>query len=363
MRSVHLFALPVRCSPPLSDVSGAIEFPARSDREFCSDACRSLNWQRKNRVPISAYTVEDFAEVREVVSRSESRIARKARLIGYSLKKAHPKAALARIGEVEFPDPGRKTKRFPDESGVPHVRRERYFCWAPFEPPRVPVEGLYRLILHFADGSVQMTGDLVSVTKTFPSVLFYDKEGNRYDLKGKVIPKRSPATPKARRKYVPRKQRTVPTDEVIPVAPAILEHIRMAVARAVPSERETHRVSVEATQHLHSRDQVASLTEQLANLTTKLNATEARATQAARETEEQLRRVEERAVRAEVLHAESQQRAESAADAMVEAMRERNKLAERLTVSPILQKRGYSVQSAGCAMTPVQRNRTHAGLI
>ena len=34
-----------------------------------------------------------------------------------------------------------------------------------------------------------------------------------------------------------------------------------------------------------------------------------------------------------------------------------------LLMSPILQKRGYSVQSAGCAMTPVQRNRTHAGLI
>ncbi len=32
-------------------------------------------------------------------------------------------------------------------------------------------------------------------------------------------------------------------------------------------------------------------------------------------------------------------------------------------LSPILQKRGYSVQSAGCAMTPVQRNRSHAGLI
>ena len=32
-------------------------------------------------------------------------------------------------------------------------------------------------------------------------------------------------------------------------------------------------------------------------------------------------------------------------------------------MSPILQKRGYSVQSAGCAMTPVQRNRTNAGLI
>lgn len=34
-----------------------------------------------------------------------------------------------------------------------------------------------------------------------------------------------------------------------------------------------------------------------------------------------------------------------------------------LQVSPILQKRGDSVQSAGCALTPVQRNRSHAGLI
>ncbi len=37
--------------------------------------------------------------------------------------------------------------------------------------------------------------------------------------------------------------------------------------------------------------------------------------------------------------------------------------AGRRLVSPILQKRGYSVQSAGCAMTPVPRKRPQSGLI
>ncbi len=89
----------------------------RSDKEFCSDACRSLHWQRKNRVPISAYTVEDFAEVLAVLARNEVRLGRKAQLLGYSLR-ALPKGKAARLGEVSFPDPNRKTKRFPDESGV-----------------------------------------------------------------------------------------------------------------------------------------------------------------------------------------------------------------------------------------------------
>jgi hypothetical protein len=193
------------------------------------------------------------------------------------------------------------------------------------------------VILHFEDGSTQLIGDSVSVGKAFPSVPFHDKEGNRYDLKGKIIPQRNP-TAKARRKYVPRKQRTVPTDEVVSVDPAILEQIRLTVARALLAEREVHRLSVEATQHL-SGDQVTSLTNQLANLTTKLTAAEARANE-----------VEARAVRAEALLArtsqnpsltdtvrilesrlkQSESRASDAAEAAAQAVRERNRLAERL---------------------------------
>jgi len=37
------------------------------------------------------------------------------------------------------------------------------------------------------------------------NVPFFDKQGNRYDLKGKMIPKGKPVTPKARKKYVPHR--------------------------------------------------------------------------------------------------------------------------------------------------------------
>jgi len=320
---------------------GHIGTTERCDKEFCSDACRSLNWQRKNRVPISTYTVEDFAEVHAVLARTEARLERKSKLIGYSLRAHHPKRELARLGEVEFPDPGRKTKRFPDESGVTHVRRERFFRNAPFEPPRVPETGIYRVTVYFADGSVQTVGELITVGKAFPSVLYYDKEGNRYDVKGKMTPKGKPATPKARRKYVPRKHST-PNDSVVPVEPTILEHIRVAVARAVQAEREVDRLRGQATPPPDNREQAVTLgsfSEQVAILTAKLTAAETRA-------KEQISQAEARAARAEAqlahssnsdtvrfLEAQVQQtalRASAAEDALYESRRERGRLAQQI---------------------------------
>ena len=314
-----MFHAPHKCAL-CPDQIGTTE---RSDKEFCSDACRSLNWQRNNRVPVNAYTVEDFEGVREVVARNEKRLSRKARLIGYSLRRVHP-----RLGHVEFPNPGRKTKRFPDESGVAHVRRERYFRWAPFEPPRVPLEGFYDVILHFEDGSAHLIGDSVSLRKAFPAVPFHDKEGNRYDLKGKMIPKRSPATPKARRKYVPRKHST-PNDSVVPVEPTILEHIRVAVARAVQAEREVDRLRGQATPPPENREQATrldSISEQVAMLTAKLNAAES-----------QIGQAEARAARAEAQLAQTletvrsmKQSALNAEDALDRSQRERGRLLEQV---------------------------------
>ena len=314
-----MFHAPHKCAL-CPDQIGTTE---RSDKEFCSDACRSLNWQRNNRVPVNAYTVEDFEGVREVVARNEKRLSRKARLIGYSLRRVHP-----RLGHVEFPNPGRKTKRFPDESGVAHVRRERYFRWAPFEPPRVPLEGFYDVILHFEDGSAHLIGDSVSLRKAFPAVPFHDKEGNRYDLKGKMIPKRSPAAPKARRKYVPRKHST-PNDSVVPVEPTILEHIRVAVARAVQAEREVDRLRGQATPPPENREQATrldSISEQVAMLTAKLNAAES-----------QIGQAEARAARAEAQLARTletvrsmKQSALNAEDALDRSQRERGRLLEQV---------------------------------
>ncbi len=273
----------------------------RSDKEFCSDACRSLHWQRKNRVPISAYTVEDFAEVLAVLARNEVRLGRKAQLLGYSLR-ALPKGKAARLGEVSFPDPNRKTKRFPDETGVVRVRREPYFRYTPIEPPRVPHVGWYTVTLHWDDGYAATIGDKVVVKRAFPSVPYYDQSGNRYDLKGKLIPTGKSATPKTRKKYVPRRQSVVATDSVLPVEPTMLEYIRVAVARAVQAEREADRLRVATTQPPDGSDQATrlqALAEQVATLTAKLNAAEARAIQAERDAKEQLARAE--AGRAKVL--------------------------------------------------------------
>ncbi len=344
---------------------GQIGTTERSDKEFCSDACRSLNWQRNNRVPVSAYTVEDFEGLRAVISRAEQRLAdvgHKARIIGYSLKRYHPKAALARIGEVEFPDPGRKTKRFPDESGVTHVLRGRYFRWAPFEPPRVPVAGYYTVNLHFEDGSVRAMGEH-SVEKAFPSVPFYDKDGNRYDLKGKVIPKRNPKTAKARRKYVPRKL-SMPNDSVVPVEPTILEHIRVAVARAVQAEREVDRLRGQTTPPPDNREQAArldSLSEQVALLTAKLNAAESQISQAearAARAEAQLAQTSEtvRFMEAKLKHTALS--ASAAEDALFESRRERGKLARQ--VEELRQSAPASFQTADKAVSTVVQSPTVA---
>ncbi|MBK8759196.1 MAG: hypothetical protein IPM03_01895 [Sulfuritalea sp.] len=137
------------------------------------------------------------------------------------------------------------------------------------------------MTLHFEDGSVLVMGEH-EVAKGFPSVLYYDKEGNRYDVKGKMIPKGKPATPKARRKYVPRKHST-PNDSVVPVEPTILEHIRVAVARAVQAEREVDRLRGQATPPPDNREQATrldSISEQVAMLTAKLNAAESQISQA-----------------------------------------------------------------------------------
>ncbi len=344
---------------------GAIEFPARSDKEFCSDACRSLNWQRKNRVPVSAYTVEDFERLRAAIAWKEQLLAdggKRARLIGYSLKRFHPKRELSRIGVVEFPDPGRKTKRFPDESGVTRVIRRSYFRWGPFEPPRVPVAGYYSVSLHYEDGRVLGIGEH-EVAKGFPAVPFHDQEGNRYDLKGKVIPKRSAATPKARRKYVPRKHST-PNESVVPVEPTSLEHIRAAVARAVQAEREVDRLRAQATPPPDNREQAArldSLSEKVAMLTAKLSAAETQISQAearAARAEAQLARALETVRSMEEKAKETALIAAVAQDFMYRSQRERDRLLEQ--VAALRQSAPASLPTSDNAVSSVVESPTVA---
>ena len=316
-------------------------------------------------MPVSAYTVEDFEGLRAAIAWKEQLLAdggKRARLIGYSLKRFHPKRELSRIGVVEFPDPGRKTKRFPDESGVTRVIRRSYFRWGPFEPPRVPVAGYYSVSLHYEDGRVLGIGEH-EVAKGFPAVPFHDQEGNRYDLKGKVIPKRSPATPKARRKYVPRKHST-PNESVVPVEPTSLEHIRAAVARAVQAEREVDRLRAQATPPPDNREQAArldSLSEKVAMLTAKLSAAETQISQAearAARAEAQLARALETVRSMEEKAKETALIAAVAQDFMYRSQRERDRLLEQ--VAALRQSAPASLPTSDNAVSSVVESPTVA---
>ncbi len=127
---------------------------------------------------------------------------------------------------------------------------------------------------------------------------------------------------------MPRKHST-PNDSVLPVEPTILEHIRVAVARAVQAEREVDRLRGQATPPPENREHATrldSISEQVAMLTAKLNAAES-----------QIGQAEARAVRAEAQLAQTletvrsmKQSALNAEEALDRSQRERARLLEQV---------------------------------
>ncbi len=114
------------------------------------------------------------------------------------------------------------------------------------------------------------------------SVPFYDKEGNRYDLKGKVIPKRSPRRRRPEGSMCPASTER-PRRSCL-LSRRSVEHIRVAVARA-KSRRSVKPIGCEPRRLLpqNNREQAArldSLSEQVAMLTAKLTAAESQISQA-----------------------------------------------------------------------------------
>ncbi len=166
---------------------------------------------------------------------------------------------------------------------------------------------------------------------------------------------------------MPRKQSMVPVDSVLPVEPTMLEYVRVAVARAVQAEREADRLRVATPQPPKDSDQAASLqalAEQVAMLTTKLNAAEARAVQAERDAKEALARAEARAVRAEALLSQDAQRSSlkaqnhmleaqvrNAAERVEKVEEERFQLAQRVRVLERSLQQQQSVVSAPTGAT------------
>ena len=187
--------------------------------------------------------------------------------MGYALIKAHPiYEVVKKIGKSTFPPKGRKTKRSPDETGKICFSSTPFYSFAAwFEGPRVPVVGHYQLVVWF-EGQVEpfATNQRVEVRKAFPAVHFHDeKTGQRYTLKGEVIPPKPPKPPTERKKRKPAAA-TGPQPERAPErAPSpdrVPERVRAVAAERAPDAELLSRVkSLEAQQERQTKERAELL--------------------------------------------------------------------------------------------------------
>ena len=202
-------------------------------KRYCKALCRANAWSRANRDFRSRITAADFENIRKQIKEFEVRIGQ--RVLWYALIAAHPVIPLAhKIGESIFPPKDRKTKRSPDDTGKICFSDTPYYSFtAFFETPRVPRVGLYQVKVWLeGDTAPIVTGQYVDVRKAFPSVHFYDeKTGQRYTLKGEVIPPKAPKPPKSpteRKKrrppaaIGPQPEREASTERVSELVPAVV---------------------------------------------------------------------------------------------------------------------------------------------
>ena len=169
-------------------------------------------------------------------------------VVGYELIGSHPIAKVARqIGDSTFPPKDRKTKRMPDQSGRTSVRDTPYYSFSKwFEGPRVPVKGKYGLRVIFeGDARSYDAGTDVDVRKAFPTVHFHDeKTGQRYTLKGEVIPPKPPKPPKPPTERKKRKPATAigPQPERAPSTERVPEVMPAVAAQRAPDAELVARV-------------------------------------------------------------------------------------------------------------------------
>jgi len=185
----------VRCHCLVCD--DEIFWSERTDKLYCTVACRSKAWSRADRAEKRGNTDSVWEQIQDFL------VGTDLPAIGYALEITHP-AYHHRTMDVCFPEAGRRTKRAPDASGRVRLRSTPYFLVTPFEAPRVPVVGDYRLILFLQGGERRVTNQVIRVGGAFPSVRFYDDKG-RYDIAGNLVQKqvRNP-TPKGRSMRAPR---------------------------------------------------------------------------------------------------------------------------------------------------------------
>lgn len=175
--------------PPLApgekgcaDCGRSLDVPGkrrRPDKAYCSSRCRREAWSSRTVRSVASITAADFAVLRARLAKlTQGRPSHS--ILGYALRYHSP------VGEVNFPEPGRRTKRAPDEHGVWRMSAEPFYRIEPFEFPRVPVDGRYEILLVDDARQLVRTNDRVDIKVVFPSVQLYDARFH-YDRQGRIV--------------------------------------------------------------------------------------------------------------------------------------------------------------------------------
>jgi len=180
----------------------------RADKFYCSSGCRREAWSDRNPRKAVSFKEADLAELRRQVARlvqDHQEEHPRERIVGYVLR-LH-----SSVGPVDFPEPGRRTKRAPGENGVWRMSDVVFYSIKPFEFPRVPIVALYEIRLVADNGKQIGTRAHIRIEATFPSVRLYDAKFH-YDCKGRTLwANEAPRIKPRRRRQRRRSEDVVPS--------------------------------------------------------------------------------------------------------------------------------------------------------
>ena len=228
----------------------------RAGKLFCSSACRGSAWKIRTFGKTATVSNANFGTLRELVDRvvKEHRSRHPEHVIvGYVLRHLSP------VGPVDFPEPGRATKRAPDRNGVWRMSAEAFYAIEPFEFPRVPVVADYEIVLRDQNGNLHRTLSYIRIYVAFPSVRLYDAKFH-YDYKGRIIWANEAPRAKPRRKRQQRRiedvvpsqtEREPAVTNTTPAPPPVLQGL--ATAPAPPSQSKPALVETAPTSKLEAR--------------------------------------------------------------------------------------------------------------
>lgn len=234
------------CGEPLAKVGPG----PRRGTLYCSARCRRNAWGARTFGRTATASETDFETLREMVERMlrEHRLEQPERPIaGYVLRNLSP------IGPVDFPEPGRRTKRAPDKTGSCRMSSEGFYGIEPFEFPRVPVKGRYEVLLAEQNGTLIRTLGHVTIFVAFPSVRLYDATFH-YDFKGrKLWANEAPRVRRVRQRPRRQDQAAAPSSAVrdaadtapaaAPTAVAIAPAVNQSEARPTSTNRQAEELA------------------------------------------------------------------------------------------------------------------------